>query len=83
MRKLCKFLSAVTQSVTHKGGSMSDWISVEERFPKRTDGDVLALNDGIHVITMWCGPEKTDWYTPKADKCANVTHWMPLPEPPK
>ena len=51
---------------------MNDWISVKDRLPKT--GTVLAT-DGRIVITA-----------PSSSVTANgqaITHWMPLPEPPK
>lgn len=54
-----------------------DWISVKERLPKDAgrvitfDGNDVDL--GRYVITD-CG---SGFHT------YNVTHWMPIPEPPK
>jgi hypothetical protein len=61
------------------------WISVKDRLPKKNREAVL-------IALCW---EETDigWYD-KDDKCwqsefinsyddGDVTHWMPLPQPPK
>jgi hypothetical protein len=57
------------------------WISVEDRLPEKLesfliyDGTVIAwafLNSDSRYVDM----AKCDFYN-------NVTHWMPLPEPPK
>lgn len=54
------------------------WIPVEERLPKE-DVPVLCVDsNGIQMVAWsgwgeWCGPEIE----------AEITHWMPLPEPPK
>lgn len=65
------------------GQHTSRWISVEERLPEK--GDV--------VLTVWRGeiefarytPHRLGWYnlTARYDSPNAVTHWMPLPEPPK
>lgn len=62
------------------------WISVEERLPE-VDMGVMCV-----AQTAW-GPEVTEGYfwkhsqmiSPIDEGCAvdKVTHWMPLPEPPK
>lgn len=62
------------------------WISVEERLPEVDMGVVCVAQ------TAW-GPEVTEGYfwkqsqmiSPIDEACAfdKVTHWMPLPEPPK
>ena len=59
------------------------WISVEERLPEI----------GVNVLTRTVGllhPISTGWYSPtRKNWCLDngstlkVTHWMPLPEPPK
>jgi len=60
---------------------MMEWISVEERLPEDDYTDVLAWNGRlarvayIHETEGWCYSETC---YPRSD----VTHWMPLPEPP-
>lgn len=66
------------------------WISVEERLPEESDGMVLftngkAVTSGYrnHMFRM-SGEEGI--YAPairKGGGYMRVTHWMPLPEPPK
>lgn len=51
---------------------MSEWISVKDRLPK--GGTVLAT-DGRVVITAPSSSVTVDGPA--------ITHWMPLPEPPK
>lgn len=69
--------------------AMPSWISVEERLPETEtwvlcwyvdiDGDKWhtvgkLLKDGIWVVDIY-ETDEPEYYT--------VTHWMPLPEPPK
>lgn len=65
----------------------NDWISVKDRLPnpKVTDKNyptVLAVKQGmigkIICVARWSG---SDWI--ENGKEITVTHWMPLPEPPK
>ena len=58
----------------------SEWISVEERLPERTGKYlVFTYNRRLYIgdfIDHYCdGNPQFDDY--------KVTHWMPLPEPPK
>ena len=47
------------------------WIPVTERLPEKT---------GEHILVCYSDGWISDQYTPVDD---GVTHWMPLPEPPK
>ena len=55
-----------------------EWISVDERLPD-SDGDFLVWNDYNRAIVghYWA---RGKYFISKA---VTVTHWMPLPEPPK
>lgn len=61
--------------------SSSTWIPVTERLPEES-GKYLAYcgeYDGICVLYYEVLKTKGKWRT----KWKEVTHWMPLPEPPK
>lgn len=62
------------------------WISVKDRPPK--DGqDVLAyLYNGEETRIVPCNYDKGTWYDCVMNCTVainSITHWMPLPEPPK
>ena len=57
------------------------WISVEERLPEN-DNDVLIMTPtgvSIGYCNIYCGY----WADYINDEDDHITHWMPLPEPPK
>ena len=58
------------------------WISVEERLPEESE-DVLVFcrNDNITWNTI-AHRVRTLWWR-SGVPIESVTHWMPLPEPPK
>ncbi len=57
---------------------MSEWISAKDRLPE-SEGDYLcAFDDGFIATASWIDCDWELW----ADS-GEVTHWMPLPEPPK
>ena len=63
------------------------WIPVTERLPERTmpPHDVLVyhdLNCGMFIDRAWYSHEKNKWRS-AVGMNLKVTHWMPLPEPPK
>lgn len=64
---------------------MPGWISVKDRLPEK-DGVYLAFYDGYTVSSVWYerGREHSEWTDDYEEYCdLDVTHWMPLPEPPK
>ena len=63
------------------GVTIQKWIPVSERLPEES-GEYLTYcgeYDGICVIYYEILKTKNKWIT----KWKEVTHWMPLPEPPK
>ena len=65
---------------------MSEWISVNERSPEEME-DVLIWDadeaeGGFCAVAVGWKTNAGDWET-ETDCTPNVTHWMPLPEPPK
>ena len=68
------------------------WISVKERLPEPETEVIAAFDDG-YVWAMWQkwsltdeyeeGESPFDYYKDVGAGIHTVTHWMPLPEPPK
>lgn len=60
---------------------MNEWISVEDALPD-TCTYYLCLTDA-----GWCNYDVLEWFDGWLDcldaPTQKVTHWMPLPEPPK
>ena len=53
---------------------MSEWIPVSERLPPEETRVLAYDGDKVFESEYWNG--NWEW-------CADVTHWMPLPEPPE
>lgn len=60
---------------------MNEWIRVEDRLP---EGDAVIYWDGQEVSIFFPGTGK-DLSDQAAARCQafGITHWMPMPEPPK
>lgn len=62
------------------------WVSVEERKPASSDNPILiykAVNDRNNNIgTAWYSPYH-GWIPTNGTEIYGITHWMPLPKPPK
>lgn len=65
---------------------MAEWISVKERLPEKCE-DVLCLSNkyGGHIFCGYRGFTSGAWMEKENGSLhtGDVTHWMPLPEPPK
>ena len=66
------------------------WIPVKERLPEKSGNYLTAFEDGtVMAVNEFMHPR--DWLTKEGRKAnpngkwywGGVTHWMPLPEPPK
>lgn len=86
-RRICE----LTENVAQLGEVQPKWISVDERMPER---EVLAANFAPRTygykeyIIGYVSEEKCTepgkcFATNDYEILYNVTHWMPLPEPPK
>ncbi len=74
---------------------MSKWISVEDRLPNNAENDWVLVQvvdkTGFSFIprVMEYRESKADWFDEEWGWLSahngnfTVTHWMPLPEPPK
>ena len=68
------------------GVTVQEWISVKDRLPG-TQVEVLTYSEcnGVRSACLLASDDKTTmWYLCRTDKLSiAVTHWMPLPKPPK
>ena len=77
------------------GVTVQEWISVDDRLPDNKEYDwvlaqVVEDNGFMHIPTvMEYRQSKNDWFEETYGWLSDhngaftVTHWMPLPEPPK
>lgn len=64
-----------------------EWISVKEKVPTNRNLVLVSNVDSKHKADHWiCAGELNEngeWCNQFSDDTIIVTHWMPLPEPPK
>ena len=79
-------LNMFVMNLLAHGVTVQDWVSVTERLPEET-GRYLTANkrgdDKIDVFDLWF--DGGFWYIDDEDDMFDyeVTHWMPMPVPPK
>jgi hypothetical protein len=74
----------IDKGFANRKQTLGEWISVEDRLPE-TYGDVICYTECGYVSQLVYNPQY-NLFNVSADnvECAiAVTHWMPLPEPPK
>ncbi len=64
-----------------------EWISVKDELPKTEDFGFCISSENLLISrdnNVECGTLVGDkWYSLLGDVILGVTHWMPLPKPPK
>lgn len=61
---------------------MAEWISVRDRLPLN-DTYINVTTDGVVVPAYWHNDRFFAFTAIGVATVGGVTHWMPLPEPPK
>ena len=85
----------IAEKLISNGVTVQEWISVKDRLPDNKEYDwvlaqVVEDNGFMHIPTvMEYRESKNDWFEEtygwlsEHNGLFTVTHWMPLPEPPK
>lgn len=63
------------------GQQHPQWISVEDELPPRNILVITCDGQGNTNLLMLAGNGR--WYDKAVGLHRNITHWMPLPQPPK
>ena len=79
--------SIIADNLIANGVTVQKWIPVSERLPREGE-EVLVFgywHEKFQPLMCYLSPHrKGEWFTTVAgQQVYTVTHWMPLPEPPK
>ena len=90
--KMIQFPGTLANILIENGVTIQKWIPVTERVPEKwfeTDEEFrgepiefIVLIEGALCATTLCFNGK-NFFDVRTDYVYDVTHWMPLPEPPK
>ena len=78
-------IKIIADHLLDQGVTVQEWVPVTERLPEKNVNCIVHYrhaycdNDGYFAIGFCC----YDGEKFKFDPAYKVTHWMPLPEPPK
>ena len=75
--------SDIAEKLISNGVTVQEWISVDDRLPESGKESVLIALRWGEVDIGWC--EDGRWRSEFVNEYeeGEVTHWMPLPNPPK
>ena len=89
------FIEKIADHLIANGVTVQEWISVKDRLPDNKEHDwvlaqVVEDNGFMHIPkVMEYRQQRNDWFEEtygwlsEHNGAFTVTHWMPLPEPPK
>ena len=76
----------IADLLIENGVTVQEWISVNDRLPE-AGGYVVCIakrNPFSRFMPMVARIEKNGWVNPITEQyISDVTHWMPIPQPPK
>lgn len=76
----------IADFLIHSGVTVQEWISVKDRLPEAGEYVVCIAkrNPFSMFMPMVARIKKNGWVNPITEQyISEVTHWIPLPEPPK
>lgn len=72
------FAERIADHLFSNGVTVQEWVSVDDRLPKNSDNVLVCHNNGLVTTNAWLGANW--WFKNERNQ---ITHWMPLPDPPK
>lgn len=76
----------IADTLLDNGVTVHEWISADDRLPE-AGGYVVCIakrNPFSRFMPMVARIEKNGWVNPMTEQyISEVTHWMPMPQPPK
>lgn len=59
--------------------TVQEWVSVKDRLPEENTTVIVATDDGVVFQCLYSYDGWDLW----DDNDVNITHWQPMPQPPK
>ena len=79
------FTEHLAEHLIAHGVTVQEWVDVKDRLPEESGMYIVTANDGHaqRVSSVQWQKKNRMWNLTGARSYWRVTHWMPLPEPPK
>ena len=75
-----KTLGDIADYLIAHGVTVQEWISVDDRLPEKDEIVIICADENFIYAGELVGDT---WFLDNDSWTATVTHWMPLPQPPK
>ena len=69
----------IADHLISNGVTVQEWVSVEDRLPEENTTVIVATDNGIVSQCLYSYDGWDLW----DDNDVNITHWQPMPQPPK
>lgn len=69
----------IADHLISNGVTVKEWVSVEDRLPEENTTVIVATDNGIVFQCLYSYDGWDLW----DDNDVNITHWQPMPQPPK
>lgn len=69
----------IADHLISNGVTVQEWVSVEDRLPEENTTVIVATDNGIVFQCLYSYDGWDLW----DDNDVNITHWQPMPQPPK
>ena len=85
IHKSCKLAENIADDLIADGVTVQEWIPVTERLPEESGMYIVTANDGHAQRVSFVQWQKKNrmWNITGARSYWRVTHWQPMPQPPK
>ena len=80
-----RYVNTIANHLIAHGVTVQEWIPVTERLPEESGMYIITANDGHAQRVSFVQWQKKNriWNLTGARSYWRVTHWMPMPQPPK
>ena len=76
----CAMVRGIVDALIANGVTVQEWISVDDRLPEKDEIVIICTDENFIYAGELVGDT---WFLDNDSWTATVTHWMPLPQPPK
>ena len=80
----CAMVGGIVDALIANGVTIQEWIPVSERLPEKGKAVLCFCINNDYWVTLWDRFDDQLWSDGEWWRSKDfVTHWMPLPQPPK